>query len=115
MHDRENIIAVYMMSNRFDGVLYTGVTAHLVARVQQHKDGKASRFTSKFCATSLVWWEPHALIVDAIRREKRIKKWHRQWKINMIEADNPNWEDRWDDLWSVPVNSDLKLEPWRTR
>lgn len=67
--DTEEIIVVYMMSNRFDGVVYTGVTAHLVARVQQHKDGTASRFTSKFCATSLVWWEPHALIVDAIKRK----------------------------------------------
>lgn len=115
MRDTEEIIAVYMMSNRFDGVIYTGVTANLIARVQQHKDGTASRFTSKFRATSLVWWEPHALIVEAIKREKRIKKWPRQWKVNLIETENPNWEDRWAEFWSVPINPDLKLEPWRTR
>ncbi len=113
MKDREEIIAVYMMANRFDGVIYTGVTAHLLWRIQQHKDSAASRFTSKYRATSLVWWEPHGLIVDAIRREKRIKKWPRQWKINLVEAHNPNWEDLWQELWSVPARPDLKLEPWR--
>ena len=90
MKNRETIIAVYMMANRFDGSIYTGVTAHLVWRIQQHKDGTASGFTRKYRCTSLVWWEAHGLIVDAIRREKRIKKWPRQWKINLIEETNPH-------------------------
>ena len=109
MRDREGTIAVYMMANRFDGVIYTGVTAHLLWRIRQHKDGTASKFTRRYRCTSLVWWEPHGVIVEAIHREKRIKKWPRQWKVNLIEARNPHWLDLWDALWAVPPNPELDL------
>jgi len=115
MKDQEATIAVYMMANRFDGAIYTGVTAHLLWRIQQHKNGTASGFTRKYRCTSLVWWEAHGLIVDAIKREKRIKKWPRQWKINLIEAANPCWEDLWASLWAVPTNPEIDLRPWKTR
>ena len=115
MPERDTLIAVYMMANRFDGALYTGVTAHLLWRVQQHKSGTASGFTRKYRCTSLVWYERHGLIVDAIRREKRIKKWPRCWKTNLIEAANPNWEDLWDTLWAVPPNPDVEGRTWKTR
>jgi putative endonuclease len=109
MKDREGTIAVYMMASRYDGPLYTGVTADLLWRVRQHKDGTASGFTRKYKCTSLVWWEPHGVIVEAIHREKRIKKWPRRWKVNLIEDRNPHWRDLWDELWAVPPNPALKL------
>jgi putative endonuclease len=115
MEDREGIIAVYMMSSGLDGPIYTGVTAHLLKRIQEHKDGTASKFTRKYKCSSLIWWEPHGLIVDAIRREKRIKKWPRQWKINLIEARNPHWFDLWDELWAVPPNPEIDLRTWKRR
>ncbi|MHA6289608.1 GIY-YIG nuclease family protein [Maricaulis sp. CAU 1757] len=115
MPDRETLIAVYMMSSGYDGPIYTGVTAQLEWRVQQHKRGEASGFTRKYKCTRLVWYEPHDLIVPAIRREKRIKKWPRRWKVNLIEAANPHWEDLWDSLWAVAKVDGIDLEPWRTR
>lgn len=98
LHDPENIIAVYMMSTGFDGPIYTGVTANLQWRVMQHKRGEASVFTRKYRCSSLVWWEHHWIIVDAIHREKRIKKWPRRWKVKLIEEANPDWHDRWGEL-----------------
>ncbi|WP_300532696.1 GIY-YIG nuclease family protein [Maricaulis sp.] len=93
--DAENIIAVYMMSSRFDGPIYTGVTKNLVRRVGQHKMGEGARFTTKYSCTSLIWWERHWSLVEANQRERRIKKWPRQWKVNLIEAENPEWRDLW--------------------
>jgi putative endonuclease len=84
---------VYMMSNRYRGTIYTGVTADLAARVDQHKQGKGSKFTSEYGLTRLVYAETHDEIDNAILREKRIKKWNRAWKIELIESMNPDWVD----------------------
>ena len=84
---------VYMMSNRYRGTIYTGVTADLAARIDQHKQGKGSIFTSEYGLTRLVYAEPHDEIDNAILREKRIKKWNRAWKIELIESMNPDWAD----------------------
>jgi len=89
---------VYMMSDRYRGGIYTGVTANLPARVTQHREGSGSEFAAKYGLTKLVYMERHERIEDAIRREKAIKKWRRAWKIELIEAMNPEWEDLYDIL-----------------
>ena len=89
---------VYMMSDRYRGGIYTGVTANLPARVTQHREGSGSEFVAKYGFTRLVYMERHERIEDAIRREKAIKKWRRAWKIDLIETMNPEWNDLYDIL-----------------
>src|SRR5665213_1989045 len=89
---RRPFIAVYMMTNRRHGTLYIGVTANLMGRVGQHREGTIPGFTQTYGLTRLVWFEQHESIA-AIRREKSLKKYKRDWKINLIERDNPDWED----------------------
>ena len=84
---------VYIMTNKRYGVLYTGVTADLAARVTQHRDGKGGAFTSNYRCTRLVYAEHHPTIEGAIAREKAIKAWQRMWKIEAIERQNPSWDD----------------------
>jgi len=87
------LIAVYMMANKRHGTIYIGVSSELITRVGQHREGCIPGFTRKFDLKRLVWFEPHERIVDAIRREKLLKKYKREWKINLIERDNPYWVD----------------------
>ena len=89
---------VYMMANRYRGTIYTGVTADIPTRVWQHKEGVGSKFVAEYGLTLLVYVERHDLIEDAIVREKRIKKWRRAWKIELIERANPDWVDLWDTM-----------------
>ncbi|MBX3563798.1 MAG: GIY-YIG nuclease family protein [Sphingomonas sp.] len=84
---------IYMMSDRYRGGIYTGVTAQLAGRIEQHKTGKGSRFVARYEFTRLVYIEVFEDISDAIVREKRLKKWRRAWKIELIEAMNPEWRD----------------------
>jgi putative endonuclease len=84
---------VYLLASKPYGTLYVGVTSNLVGRVWQHKDKAVSGFTAKYGVDRLVWFESHDTIEEAIRREKRIKEWKRDWKINLIERDNPRWID----------------------
>ena len=86
------------MTNHVGGVLYIGVTADLAARVAQHRHGKGSAFCRRYKLTRLVLAEHHETIDDAIRREKLLKTWKRAWKIELIEAANPQWRDLWDDI-----------------
>ncbi len=86
------------MTNHVRGVLYIGVTANLAQRVAQHRAGKGSEFCSKYKLTRLVLAEQHDTIVDAIQREKQLKAWKRAWKIDLIEQQNPEWRDRWNDV-----------------
>ena len=86
----------YIMTNKPRGMLYTGVTAHLAARVQQHRNDKGSAFCRRYGLKSLVLAEPHESIEQAIAREKAIKAWRREWKIELIEAANPGWADLFD-------------------
>jgi putative endonuclease len=92
---------VYMMSDRYRGGIYTGVTAKLQARVHQHRQGTGSEFVRQHGFTRLVYAEWLDDIENAIVREKRIKKWRREWKINLIETINPDWEDLFDQLGGV--------------
>ncbi|WP_299194969.1 GIY-YIG nuclease family protein [uncultured Litoreibacter sp.] len=84
---------VYIMASRPHGAIYTGVTNDLVRRANEHRNGLISGFTEKYQCKTLVWYEEHQDINEAILREKRIKKWKRAWKIALIEASNPSWED----------------------
>lgn len=89
---------VYMMSDRYRGGIYTGVTSDIARRVHDHRNDRGSKFVSKYGFRRLVYMERHDSIEDAIRREKAIKKWRRAWKIELIESTNPDWEDLYDSL-----------------
>ena len=89
---------VYLLANKRYGTLYVGVTSDLIRRIWQHRGGFADGFTKEHGATRLVWYEVHADIYEAIRREKQIKLWRRDWKVNLIQGMNPGWRDLFDDL-----------------
>ncbi len=84
---------VYLLASERNGTLYVGVTSDLVKRIWQHKEGCVESFTKKYGVKSLVWYEPHETADSAIAREKNIKRWTRAWKIELIEANNPYWND----------------------
>ena len=84
---------VYILASRIAGTLYTGVTSDLVKRVSEHKNGVKAEFTSKYGVHRLVYYQEFGSIEDAIGREKELKKWRRQWKIELIETMNPKWDD----------------------
>jgi putative endonuclease len=92
--------AVYMMASGKHGTLYIGVTGCFIPRVSQHREKLKSGFTSRYGVTRLVWYEMHEAIVPAIQREKSLKKYRREWKINLIERENPNWDDLYDSLFA---------------
>jgi len=94
---------VYLLANRYRGTIYTGVTTDLTARLWQHRSALYGGFTARHAVKSLVWLESHEDIEIAIRREKTIKRWPRQWKFNVIEADNPTWRDLAVDLGFPPL------------
>jgi putative endonuclease len=87
-----------MLASKRNGTLYTGVTSNLVKRAWQHKHHVVEGFTSKYGVTDLVWYEVHKTMASAIQREKAIKNWRRAWKINVVEAMNPEWRDLYNDL-----------------
>ena len=84
---------VYILASKRNGTLYTGVTSNLLKRVYEHKNNLIEGFTKKYNVHTLVYYEAYNDIYDAIAREKNIKKWKRQWKIELIEKSNPKWED----------------------
>jgi len=75
------------------GTLYTGVTNDLARRAAEHREGRTGGFSKKYDVKRLVYYEPHDSIEHAIQREKQIKNWKRDWKIELIEKQNPNWDD----------------------
>mgnify|MGYP001945414056 CR=1 FL=1 len=93
---------VYILASRRNGTLYTGVTSDPVRRVWEHKNEKIEGFTKRYGVHRLVYYEAHEDIRDAIRREKRIKKWNRPWKLELIEKVNPEWRDLYDELEANP-------------
>ena len=82
-----------MMTNRRHGTIYIGVTSRLVGRAGEHREGQVPGFTRTHVLKRLVWYEPHESMQAAIQREKSLKKYKREWKINLIERENPNWDD----------------------
>ena len=89
---------VYLLASKRNGTLYVGVTSNLLARIHQHRTGAVRGFTREYAVKQLVWFEQHATMDSAITREKRIKKWNRAWKLQLIEAENPDWRDLAEDL-----------------
>jgi putative endonuclease len=90
---------VYILSNKRNGTLYTGVTSDLVKRIYEHKNNLVDGFTKKYSIHRLIWYEPHETAETAIIRERQIKKWKRQWKLELIERHNPQWNDLSETLW----------------
>ncbi|MEC8444476.1 MAG: GIY-YIG nuclease family protein [Pseudomonadota bacterium] len=89
---------VYMLASQKNGTLYIGVTSDLVKRIWQHKTGRVDGFTKNSSVHRLVYFEQTSDITGAIQREKQLKKWNRQWKINLIEKQNPEWIDLYPQL-----------------
>ena len=86
------------MASRKNGTIYVGVTSDIKRRVLQHKESLIPGFTQRYNIHTLVYFEEHSDIRDAIKREKQLKKWNREWKIRLIEKANPEWRDLYDDL-----------------
>jgi len=84
---------VYILTNKRNGTLYTGVTSDLVKRIYEHREGLCEGFTRQYNLKMLVWYESYEDIREAITREKQIKKWKRIWKLRLIEQTNPDWDD----------------------
>ena len=84
---------VYLLASARHGTLYLGVTSDLSSRIWQHREEINGGFSSEHHVKRLVWFETHASIEAAILREKQIKKWRRDWKVELIEAANPHWDD----------------------
>jgi putative endonuclease len=89
---------VYLLASRKHGTLYAGVTRDLLRRIYQHRTHAARGFTSRYNVHLLVWFEIYDDPLNAIAREKEIKKWRREWKVNLIERSNPEWIDLFDTL-----------------
>ena len=88
-----SIYYVYILASGRNGTLYIGVTNNLTIRLEQHRNGRGSEFVKKYGVYRLVHVEEFASPQDAIAREKRLKEWHRDWKIRLIEENNPDWSD----------------------
>jgi putative endonuclease len=89
------------MADRYRGGLYVGVSANLIAHVHAHKEGRGSRHVADYGKTRPVYAERHEEIEPAIAREKLVKKWRRKWKFALIEAENPDWRDLWDEWFAT--------------
>ena len=87
---------VYILASRRNGTLYTGITGDLRRRVSEHKNDRINGFTKRYAVHRLVWFDVHWSAPAAIDREKRIKNWRRSWKLDLIEAMNPYWDDLYD-------------------
>jgi putative endonuclease len=90
--------AVYILTSVRNGTLYTGVTSNLVKRVWKHKNNVVPGFTQRYGVHTLVWFELHATMESAIKREKCNKEWKRKWKLALIEENNQNWHDLYDSI-----------------
>jgi putative endonuclease len=90
--------AVYILASKRNGTLYIGVTRNLQQRVWEHKNDLVKGFTKKYGVHRLVYYELHEDMMAAIRREKQMKKWNRTWKLELVETQNPEWEDLWEGI-----------------
>ena len=92
------IPCVYIIANKPRGIVYTGVTSNLPQRIWQHKHGVVSGFSRRYGLHTLVYYEVHEEMESAIMREKAIKRWRRLWKDELIEQQNPEWRDLYDEI-----------------
>jgi putative endonuclease len=89
----EKVLFVYLLASGVRGTLYVGITSDLLKRIWEHRTKAVPGFTARYGVDRLVWYERHENAEAAIRREKQIKEWKREWKFNLIEDDNPHWAD----------------------
>ena len=89
---------VYILASQRNGTLYIGVTGDLIKRLYEHKQNLVDGFTKTYNVHSLVYYEVHNQIEEAIIREKQIKKWNREWELRLIEEKNPDWKDLYDEI-----------------
>jgi putative endonuclease len=89
---------VYILASQRNGTLYIGVTSDLIRRIYEHKNGLVEGFTKKYNVTLLVYYETFGNIEEAIKREKVLKKWNRDWKLELIESRNPGWRDLYSEI-----------------
>ena len=104
---------VYMLASRRNGTLYIGVTSDLVKRVWEHRNDLAEGFTKRYGVHTLVWYELHEEMPSAIACEKAMKEWKRRWKLDLIERDNPEWRDLYENV--LGLDSGSGLETYRDR
>ena len=90
--------AVYILASKRNGTLYIGVTSDLIKRTWEHKNDSVEGFTKRYRVHRLVYYELHEDMESAIRREKQMKKWNRDWKLELIEKQNPDWRDLWEGI-----------------
>ena len=95
---RVHVYFVYILASNRNGTLYIGVTNSLIRRIQEHREGLVPGFTKRYAVKLLVYFETHSDINAAILREKRIKRWRRKWKLELIETHNSQWRDLWLEL-----------------
>ena len=89
---------LYILASHKDGTLYIGVTSNLAKRVYEHKNALVYGFTKQYGVHLLVYYEVHSRMEDVILREKQMKKWKREYKVNLIEKDNVNWDDLYSEI-----------------
>jgi putative endonuclease len=89
---------IYILASKKNGTLYVGITSDLIKRIYEHKNDLAEGFTKKYAIHNLVYFEATESVESAIMREKQLKKWNRAWKINLIDKNNPAWNDLYPDL-----------------
>jgi putative endonuclease len=89
---------VYILANRYRGTLYIGVTSNIAARSWQHRTGSGADFTRRYAVSRLIYAEEYPTMLEAIAREKALKKWRREWKVELIEKANPDWDDLFERL-----------------
>src|SRR5262245_23014585 len=97
LNNMENAF-VYIIASRRNGTLYVGSTTNLMQRIWEHKNNIVPGFTSKYKVHQLVYYEMHQDIMEAARRERRIKNWRRKWKLSIIEKLNPTWRDLYEEI-----------------
>lgn len=95
---KDHTYFLYILASRRNGTLYIGITSRLLCRVQEHREGLVPGFTQRYGVKLLVYFEVHADINEAIAREKRMKRWLRRWKLELIERENPSWKDLWPEM-----------------
>jgi putative endonuclease len=108
---REHLYFVYILASQRNGTLYVGVTNDVMRRTYEHKNDLIEGFTKKYGIHILVWYEAHCDINTAITREKRLKRWNREWKLKLIEQNNSGWNDLYDRMMGEIALPDLLGSP----
>lgn len=101
LNEKEMRYFVYVLASRYKGTLYIGVTNNLSRRIEQHRSGAVPGFTREYRIHTLVYYEEHGSILEARARERVLKRWRRDWKIQLIESANPTWRDLTPDLVNI--------------